>query len=344
MASTPQSSQAVKRCRRCGGWLTLSRSAEGPRAVCSACGAQYDLDGGRAATDGDAFWDQELADSHQPRPEEPLAEPAPPSQPQEAQWYEHSAQRFVRSTPPPPPRWTFASGVFTFPFHRATVGAWGAMSVLLALVLAIGRTVWVLVFLGMGAIVLSASLMIALAWLFVLAGGHAAACFRLVVEETAAGAEVVEGWPTANFRDWAVEIAPPLVVVGASLLPGGAATYLFELPGWEATFVTAMVAFPLFYLSALESGSWLMPYSRMVWRSTGLLAWAWALFYGLTIGVGLLLAEAFAAAAERGMYLGLLAGGPLLAAYLLIYARLLGRLAWRIERWVENQAGEEECD
>jgi hypothetical protein len=98
----------------------------------------------------------------------------------------------------------------------------------------------------------------------------------------------------------------------------------------------------VFDLSALESGSAFMPYSRLIWRSLVNLCWAWLLFYGLTIGVGLALGKALELAYSRAPWLALLAAGPALATLVLIYARLLGRLAWRIEQWVATRADDDE--
>jgi hypothetical protein len=87
--------------------------------------------------------------------------------------------------------------------------------------------------------------------------------------------------------------------------------------------------FPILLLSSVDANSPFIPLSRRVRRSLFRVAGTWLTFYVLS---GLLwagLMGAFWGLAQLHDFLAPVLGGPLLAATVLIYARLLGRLAWR---------------
>ena len=96
---------------------------------------------------------------------------------------------------------------------------------------------------------------------------------------------------------------------------------------WIPSLLVVFVAFPYITLSAMEAESW-APTSAAVFRTLQTHLWAWAIFYAesallvvvwlVASVVGALVSEAWA----------VIMPCPLLAAAIIIYARLMGRLAW----------------
>jgi hypothetical protein len=172
-------------------------------------------------------------------------------------------------------------------------------------------------------------------WLTIWTLSFAAACGLRVLEDTAAGNNLVREWPEPNWRDWAAQLiyVGYLAIVAACLGYGaGRAAEEFGAPGVLVGSVTGAVLWPILLLSSLEANNIWVPFSWPVLRSLGRSWWAWLLFYVessvlLGIYVGLLWYG-------FGLQplLAVLATGPLLAALFLIEARLLGRLAWRISQ------------
>jgi hypothetical protein len=90
------------------------------------------------------------------------------------------------------------------------------------------------------------------------------------------------------------------------------------------------LAFPVVLLSVIENGSALAFYSPPVLRSLVRRPHYWLLFHLETLALlGLLVAIVWAGLGDLAFFAALLAP-PIAAAYVLIYARLLGRMAWHI--------------
>jgi hypothetical protein len=238
-----------------------------------------------------------------------------------------------RYKPEPPPRWTFFSGVFTYP--------WRPQSMLPFVVLSIGIALceWsgLMVVSGLasssrpGALAAGAFGIVWL-WLIILTGSYAAACVFAIMETTAYNYDAPYDWPEPDWRErflhflwmgWCLGLAAALFVTPSA--------FLAESPSGRALIcaIGIAVAFPVFVLSTMETNS-LVPVSGPVWRSLGSQIHVWIVFYVIS---SLLLAGCSLASVFLFSQLGWLsplALGPLWAATVLIYARLLGRLAWRI--------------
>ncbi len=167
---------------------------------------------------------------------------------------------------------------------------------------------------------------------------YATRCLLVVVQGTAGGMDRVE-WPDEPVYDWAgqslalvglvliwlVPIGFLARALGETWFPGGAVLRFLLLAG-PALWLT----FPIGALSSLSAVSrWVffrpvIP-GRMLklFPSTLLFYLASALLLVLAVGPWYL-------AVFGGLPLLLLLAGPLSAAMLLIYVRILGRLAWRI--------------
>ncbi len=168
---------------------------------------------------------------------------------------------------------------------------------------------------------------------------YAARCILVVVQGTAGGSDRVV-WPDEPIMDWATGALGLVGLVLLWLIPIGFLSRALEevlFPGRSVARLLVLAGpllwlyFPLGALSSLSSVSpWAFFRPVIAWRMLVLFP-ATAMFYltsALVVGLGVLL-----------LYLSifllpflLLLSGPVGAAFLLIYARMLGRLAWRIRQ------------
>jgi hypothetical protein len=238
-----------------------------------------------------------------------------------------------RYRPQPPPRWTFLSGVFAYPWRPQSLLPWMVLSGGLSLLMLTSLLV-------VGSIqgasqpgaVIAGVLGLVWIWLAILVGSYAAACMFAIIETTAYNFDEPHDWPEPDWRErfthllwlgWCLALPMMLLVTPASLLgQGPRATALITVIG-------GVVFLPLVVLSTLETNS-LVPVSGPVWRSLVSEIAAWVSYYlvaGLLVGLSCLVTM------PALRYLGLLSVlllGPLWSATLFIVARLMGRLAWRI--------------
>ena len=118
-----------------------------------------------------------------------------------------------------------------------------------------------------------------------------------------------------------------------------AASLVRELAGeWNlATDMAALIVFPVLLLSTLETGSVLLPISGPILKTCTRYWWAWLFFYAETGLVLLVFSWIVRFAAARSVFVAMLIAAPLSIATLLIYSRLLGRLAW-YTAWEDEEA------
>jgi hypothetical protein len=244
-------------------------------------------------------------------------------------------------TAPRPPRLPLVSGVFEFPWRRGCLEKWVGLSVGATLITELGLFGWSLgKNIGLGAGIGAAGPAV-LSMLIQLLAGCLAVCWAgvffinllTILGDTAAGADEIGHWPEAvAFIDWAGNTFFVINSLAVSVLAGQGLGWLLrqaQLPGVYAMVGVPVMLFPFLLLSTLEVNSPLVPISKAVCRSL-LRNWhAWAGFYLETI----LLVAAIGASAIAAMLLGsLFLAIPVLAltivATLMIYFRLLGRLAW----------------
>ena len=168
--------------------------------------------------------------------------------------------------------------------------------------------------------------------------------------ETTAGNDRMENWPNIGlFLDWVGELWFIINTVTIGVLLGLGLDWL--LPGLlgtrEATVaVMIYVTFPVFLLCALETNSPFVPVSAAVLASLGRQLLAWLVFYFQS---GCLLAAAGAMVWYLLLPLDRRLGIPLAAllasAVVMIYFRLLGRLAFYCSvRPAEEEDEEEETE
>jgi len=271
------------------------------------------------------------------------------------------ASRPELSRPLPPraklPDWPLVNGVFGFPFTNGVWQRWLGLSVGLAAVLILvanGVAVtqggpskeWALAILYSGLAVFGAAM-----WYV-----FGPAILLAIFQDTAAGNDRVESWPDGPWIDTALE---GLYLVCALATAGLVASGVWEgakLIGLDLRIAALLagsvgfVAFPVFLLSMIEQGSILMPVSGPVWSSV-ISGWRWwALFLVESLLLGLVLEIALMGVVRslRGAGIGIMqmlllaAMAGLVVGFMIVYFRLLGRLAWCCEEVLSLRAADDD--
>ena len=261
----------------------------------------------------------------------PVEHPAPPT----GRIFEEPAKiRHVRKRPKPP-KWTFFTNVFEFPWSDAqTLTRWAILSAGLSVTSLIAVIVyWLVSEQGLIALIPVIFLLLAQFGIGAWAMSYASSCVFSIIHDTAAGLNKVEGWPDGGVREWMIDLMTVTWVFFAS----GLVSYLIAWPlhiltghVGVPTLIVHGLLFPLALISALDADSISLPYSEMTLRSIPRITWAWLLLYALLFGVWLLAAGMLTPLLVYVPLLFGLACGPVFASGLMISARLLGRLAWLI--------------
>lgn len=238
----------------------------------------------------------------------------------------------------PPPKWTYFSRVYSIPWHAEVFSRWVYLSVGLTVM---GLLIAFLISMGaemagsqFGMVI--AFFVLPLIWICTWTLSYAAACSRAILEDTAAGSNRISSWHEQNWREWVLVLTYVGFLWGLAIILGHVTARLVEQFG--GPFLPTLVgvtwfAFPIILLSSLEADSVFVPLSVPIARSLWRHLRGWAMFYLLSTltvlapDVVLLLA----ADALPHSLLALLLG-PVTAAAIFIYARLLGRLGWLISR------------
>lgn len=247
-------------------------------------------------------------------------------------------------TVPEPPRHTFFSGVFGFPWRRASLSRWGYLSFGWSLFMLIVATLLSVAaqFAGSMFGLILAFFALPMIWVGTLSCSYAAANFLCVVELTAAGQDEICDWPEPNWREWMPQLiflvwigAIPAVVAYAvgDMIPA-----TLDQQSWVSIAILC-VLYPICLMSALEANSVFVPVSWNILRSLFEHPGTWLLFLALASAVWIPFLLIFVGAWKFNAYLGALVFGPSAAALAFILARLFGRLAWKIsgieQKWAK---------
>jgi len=240
-----------------------------------------------------------------------------------------------REALPEPPESLFFSAVFNFPWRSwSAFVRWAMVSIGFSLV---GLMLWMSLYLlreyGFLGAIAGGSAILGVAVIGLLACGFAASCGLFILQETAAGVDVIDDWPADGWRDGLFDAVLILWLHATS----GFFCYLFGLIMSPLTgslmpplLALHVLLFPLTLVSAMDSESAWLPYSGRVIRSLYRLARTWFLFsvisgfFLLAVGGGYLLLV------EKLPFVGALALGPFAGTVVFIYSRLVGRVAWKI--------------
>lgn len=246
----------------------------------------------------------------------------------------HRVSMVTADSLPPPPRLPMVTGVFSFPWYLHTLVPWLAMSTALTLAAEATALCFWLVDQGLG--IAARCFALPTCCLIYLATTYSSACCLTVVQQTSEGCDQVEDWPTGDWREWFWSLKDTGAMFIIAGLIGYAVWALTRL--WLPAAAVVLLLYPIMFLSWLESAS---PVSLPVLRSLRTTGRAWGFFYAVS---AVLLAgwtiPSLARFPEQP-FLTILVSMPLLAAVLLVYARLLGRLAWCIGE-TEEESPEDE--
>jgi hypothetical protein len=260
---------------------------------------------------------------------------APPPLEDEA-FHEIVGAEPTREPPPPPPPYPLWSGLYAFPARRENLLTWLYLSLdftFLAAVTALMVRLYQLegVY-QVGVVLLIPVLGIALFWI----GCYAADCFLVVIEETGAGNDKV-GWPRGvSIADGLSRMLYVAWILACASIPAILWIDFRGVPGaggrlwWVFLGLPTFVIFPVMLLSSMSANSrWVLVHARIVGGlvrrpTTVFLVWLAPLALAVPLGwFGYQLLS-------RLDFRFTVAVGVATAAYLLIYARLIGRAGWMI--------------
>jgi hypothetical protein len=228
---------------------------------------------------------------------------------------------------PPPPQWPMLSGILTFPFYLNTLNAW--MFITLGLMF----SSWMFMFwLQFGAMMGAQSARL-LGMPTILAGvltfGYVATCCLTIIEDTSNGWDTIEVSPDLEWKEWIWNFTHIATLVLEAAMVGYAVQLISNSDSWMPMVVTTYLVFPMVLLGALAAdGAWVPMAIGIVLRSLFLVWWAWGLFF-LEITP---MAVVWTVLTQKELagetpWLVPLYSAPILAVIILIYARLIGRLA-----------------
>ena len=233
--------------------------------------------------------------------------------------------------PPPPPQWPMFTGILTFPWRLSVLGAWMFIS------FGLMATAWLVMFwFGPGMVLggLSARLFGPPACTAcILTFGYAFTSCLTIIESTSNGWDTFDVSPSMDWKEWTFNFGRIAVLLLQAGMAGAALKWLCQSESWTPLVIGTFAAFPFVLLGALASGEAWAPLAMntALW-SIGPLWWAWGLFYvetgALAWGWTLLTATGL----RQEPWPTPFYAAPLLAAVILIYARLVGRLAGCIVR------------
>lgn len=268
------------------------------------------------------------------------AQPAPPaekptvspalSRPRGATWLRDVATNL----------WTWVRDVYTFPWHNSiNLRIWLLLSGGMAMVVGLagfGNSLlhrWT--YAGnappLGIVVYSVFVLSAL-----FTSGFAAVYFLEIVQCTSSGSADVR-WPEVGLVGRVMQTVRLIAIGACGVVPVAALAIAFRVPvpagaiGWSVASVPLVTFFPLILLAALSNDSWSIWNGATLWsvlQRPLTLAGIWLMsatfLFGCTwLGHQILVEYRFRWIAVAG---------PVWAAFLIIYARMLGQLAWLTTR------------
>ncbi len=315
-------------CPVCGALRRVSQEFAGKQTHCAECGEIMRIPPPLPAT-GQGF-----ASAGSPA----AAGGIPPASSPEG--FRPLQKSYPGSVPPKPPRYTFFSGVFTIAWRGEAKLRWFLFSIGLSITIWAGS--WLLELILRGAmleVVAGGFLFMGLFWLALWTFSYGAANCLAILGQTANGGDEIESWPDDDWRDWIYQLLVLSLPLGLSIAAGWLLGMALAPLTGSPVLVSAVAAgavFPVVLLSSFVAGSPFQPYSPTVWKSLGGNAADWLLVYGLSAALMLPAGLLMAIAPWTGRGLAVALASPYVAAASFVYARLLGRLLWKIHQEAQN--------
>ncbi|MAD79301.1 MAG: hypothetical protein CMJ50_00450 [Planctomycetaceae bacterium] len=162
-----------------------------------------------------------------------------------------------------------------------------------------------------------------------------------ITQETAIGRDRIESWPGADFMDWAYEALYVVCALFACLIVGGLVGQVFLAFGlvvyvWGliATIsLSGVIVFPIYLLATLETGLAVNPASGPVLHSLSVARGTWIQFAFMSLGLAIIAVLGCLLRYAESAILNFVAAAVLFGI-LMLYFRLLGRLAWTCQEAV----------
>ncbi|GEM_PF-982492 len=237
-----------------------------------------------------------------------------------------------RATPRLPDR-PFVTGLVSFLFDVDAVLRWLMLTLMLHADVALLK--WIIkLSSGPGIAQMGALLMTLGASLLGLAMvAIASACFLAILQDTANGYDKPEHWPGIELTDWMLDAFYVVNGLLAAALPGlflGGTLMCLGGKVLSAVYggaISTLALFPVFLISMVTEGSCFAIASPAVWGTLQTSRHWWGKFYLISAGLGLALLVLARWMASGGFFLTGL-GAAAAVAVMMVYFRLLGRLAW----------------
>ena len=233
------------------------------------------------------------------------------------------------------PAWPLVSGILPFLFYPGTPACWLALSLGLSPLLALGLdglSGWLGSAPSEQALFTGTMELVVAGFFGLIWSAYAASVFLTVVSESSCGNEQIADWPSANLLESMPELWHLMVTVSCGSVAGWVIGIALFPDAWSVAalgIVSLWLCFPIVLLSQLAGASTVALLDGRVLASLPRRALSWLLYY-LETAVMAALCAASVAAALLAHYLVIAVFAPLYVACLLLSARLIGRLAWRI--------------
>ncbi len=336
-------------CPHCAAQLTIVPTRLGRRVLCPKCKRSVVAAKPRPALPSDEYALAEDTPDHRVVAKEIEPVPAGMVEPEETGKLKADEEELRR-----PAKWSLLAGGFAFPWTRGAVMRWVLISVWALLAgllmqlafglgiggqlpagdaLAVSGSVVAGVLMGLGAVVFG---MICL--------GVAAIHGLTILTETSAGNDRIESWPNLGlFLDWIGQLFYIFNATALCVAFGVLVNWLLRGGHPAIIAVAIFFLFPILLLAELESDSAFLPVSHLVTTSLWRNGQDWLSFYAESGGLVVLAAALlFGVALKLDSRLVVIFGAMLFAAVVMIYFRLLGRLAYYCSAEIKEDGIEEE--
>jgi DNA-directed RNA polymerase subunit RPC12/RpoP len=225
----------------------------------------------------------------------------------------------------------FGTGVFSVLLQPQVMGRWIVLSLIFVVEILALAVIVNLASEG-GVAQIGALLIYLAAYIPGIAATAAMAVFCMtVLQDTANGQDRIESWPEFSFLDWIANLWYLVAAFFVAGLPGALFTTLFTTLGLPVIvtpiffFPSLFVFFPPVLISMLEAGTVTEPISKPMLRSFAPLGKFWAIFYGLSMTLGM--AWVVMIVLSMMHWVATLLFAFALTAIPILYFRLLGRMA-----------------
>ncbi len=250
----------------------------------------------------------------------------------------HEAEQ-ARKLPRPPTR-PFTECIYGFPFLPRIIPVWVCMApMLLAITIMYGAAAQAEGLEMFGAIGLSVAATVMSLVLLLTFGFY----MMQVIQTTAVGYREPEEWPRFDFGEALGSAVYLVVAFLLSVLPVLlAARWLPPLVTTIGMAICGFVFYPVILMSMLNDASPASPLTQHVIRTLQAGRGIWLQFYAATAALGLPVAGLLWGSTYLGVA-GSVLNAVVLALGVVIYFRLLGRLAWALDQLPLRQASEDDA-